>query len=203
MQIQIHQAQLERTGYQLIPVESPVFEEFLLLPVEGIVLRIGKEGLRREEEAPAAAAGVCDRFHRLRADAGDHRLDQSAGRKVLACAGLHVLGVFLQQALVDLALHIRGHGDPFFPVDHLHDPVKDRSVADFVDRALKDLAEDAALLTQLFQRLFILLFQIRTREGIHIRPAIALRDARPPSSRSGPHMPQTLEMMDDVCSGIG
>ena len=43
---------------------------------------------------------------------------------------------------------------------------------------LEDLAEDAALLAQLFQRLFILLFQIRTREGIHIRPAVALRDAR-------------------------
>jgi hypothetical protein len=74
--------------------------------------------------------------------------------KILACTRLHGFGAFLKQALIDLALHVRGYGDPFLPVDHLHDSVKDRGIADFVDHALKDLTEDVALLTQLFQRLF-------------------------------------------------
>ena len=100
----------------------------------------------------------------------------SARCEILACAGFYVFCVFLQQALIDLALHIGGHGDPFFPVDHLHDPVKDRGVADLVDRALEDLTQDAALCAELFQRIFVLFFQIRTREGVHILPCIAGRN---------------------------
>lgn len=58
VQIQIHQAQLEGRRHQFISVESLVFEKFLLLPVERIILRIGKKCLRREEKAPASAAGI-------------------------------------------------------------------------------------------------------------------------------------------------
>ena len=176
MQVKIHQAQLEGGRHQLISIESPVFQEFLLLPIERIVLRVGKKCLRREEKSPAAAAGVRNRFHRLWADAGDHRLDQRARCEILACAGFYVFCVFLQQTFIDLALHVRRHGDPFLPVDHLHDPVKDCRIADFVDRALEDLTEDSALLPQLFQRLFILFFQFRAREGVHILPCIAGRN---------------------------
>ena len=100
----------------------------------------------------------------------------SARCEILACAGFYVFCVFLQQTFIDLALHVRRHGDPFLPVDHLHNPVKDRGVADLVDRALEDLTQDAALLPQLFQRIFVLFFQIRTREGVHILPCIAGRD---------------------------
>ena len=176
VQVQIHQAQLEGRRHQLISVEGPVFQEFLLLPIESIIFGISKEQLRREEESAAATAGVRDRFHRLRADAGDHRLDQRTGREILACAGFYVFCVFLQQALIDFSLHVRRHGDPFLPVDHLHDPVKDRGIADLVDRALEDLTQDAALFAELFQRLFILFFQIRPGEGVHILPCIAGRD---------------------------
>ena len=176
MQVQIHQAQLEGGRHQLISVEGPVFQEFLLFPIERIILRVGKKCLRREEEPPAAAAGVRDRFHRLRADTGDHRLDQRAGREILARAGFYVFGVFLQQTFINLALHVRRHGDPFLPVDHLHNPVKDRGVADLVDRTLEDLAQDAALCAQLFQRLFVLFFQRCTGEGVHILPCIAGRN---------------------------
>ena len=100
----------------------------------------------------------------------------SARCEILACAGFYVFCVFLQQTFIDLALHVRRHGDPFLPVDHLHDPVKDRGVADLIDRALEDLTQDATLFAELFQRLFILFFQIRSGEGVHILPCIAGRD---------------------------
>ena len=118
-----------------------------------------------------------DRFHRLRAQAAHHRTNQRAGREILARAALDVLGVLLQKAFVDFALHVRGHGDPLLPVDHLHDAVEDSRIGDLVDGSLENLSQDAALLTQRFERVLVLLFQCSAGECVHVRPREPRRDA--------------------------
>ena len=75
-------------------------------------------------------------------------------------AAFDVLGVFLQQAFVDFALDIGGHGDPVLPVDHLDDAVQDGGVVGLVGGAFENFAQGTALLAQGFQDGFILFFQL-------------------------------------------
>ena len=58
VQIQVHQAQLERAGHQLVAIEGAVLEECLLLTIHVIASRCGQVFLCGEEEAAAAAAWV-------------------------------------------------------------------------------------------------------------------------------------------------
>ena len=130
-----------------------------------------------EKETAAAAAGVRDGFHGLRTDTAHHGPDEGPGREVLPCAAFHVLRVFLEQSLIDLALHIGGHGHPPLLVDHLHDAVQNCGAADLVHRALEYLPQDAALLPQFFQGGFVLLLQLRALESIHVCPGVPGGDA--------------------------
>ena len=177
VQVQVHQGHLEGGADQLVAVEGLVFQEELLVTGQGEVVGVGEELLGRQEEAAAAAAGVCDGLAGLGAQALDHGLDEGPGGEVLTGTGLDILGVFLEQALVDLALDIGGHGDPLFLVDHLHHPVEDGGVADLVGGLFEDLTQQTALLAQLFQGGLVLLLQLGSPEGIHILPAVAGGDA--------------------------
>ena len=58
VQIQVHQAQLECAGHQLVSIEGTVLEECLLLTIHVIASRRGQVFLCGEEEAAAAAAWV-------------------------------------------------------------------------------------------------------------------------------------------------
>ena len=125
-------------------------------------------------------------FHGLRTDTAHHGPDEGPGREVLPCAAFHVLRVFLEQSLIDLALHIGGHGHPPLLINHLHDAVQDGGVADLVYRALENLPQDAALFPQFFQSSLVLLLQLRALEGVHIRPSVSGGDAGfPPVRRLG------------------
>jgi hypothetical protein len=72
----------------------------------------------REEVHGAAArgagGGIDDGGPRLGARDFDDGIDQDAGSEVLAGAGLGVLGVPFEQALVDIALHVGAEGAPGF-----------------------------------------------------------------------------------------
>lgn len=177
VQVQVHQGHLEGGADQLVAVESFIFQEELLVTGESEIIGIGEELLGRQEEAAAAAAGVGDGLAGLRAQTLDHGLDEGPGREILARTGFDILGVFLEQTLVDLALDIGGHGHPFFLVDHLDDPVEDGGVADLVGGLLENLAQQTALLAQGFQGALVLLLQLGALQGIHILPAEALGDA--------------------------
>ena len=124
------------------------------------MLRVCQIALSSQQKAAASAAGVCDGFHGLGTDTLHHCLDQRTGREVLPGAAFDVLRVFLQQAFVDLALDIGGHGNPVFPVDHLDDAVQDGGVVDLVGGAFENFAQRAALLAQGFQDGFVLFFQL-------------------------------------------
>ena len=161
----VQDVQKAKDGQLPTPEVSALLEKLLL------------EDSEAQEEAAAAAAGICDGLAGLGAQALDHGLDEGPGGEVLTGTGLDILGVFLEQPLVDLALDIGGHGDPLFLVDHLHHPVEDGGVADLVGGLLEDLTQQTALLAQLFQGGLVLLLQLGSPEGIHILPAEALGDA--------------------------
>ena len=173
VEVEIHQGHFEGGLDQLVAEEGLVFEEFLLFPIQRIVGGIGKVFLGGEEEAAGAAAGIGDGLAGLGTEAPDHSANERTGSKVLTCAALDILGVFLEQSLVDLALDVGGHGDPLFLVDHLHHAVQDGGVADLIARLGEDLTQKAALLGQLLQGLLVLLLQLGALESIHIRPGVA------------------------------
>ena len=177
VQVQVHQSHLEGGSDQLVAVEGLVFQEQLVITGQGVVVGIGEEFLSRQEEAAAAAAGIGDGLAGFGAEALDHGLDEGPGGEVLACAGLDILCVFLEEAFVDLALDVGGHGDPLFLVDHLHHPVEDGGVADFVGGLLEYLAQQTVLLTQLFQGGLVLFFQLCAFQTVHILPGVACGDA--------------------------
>ena len=133
--------------------------------------------MRGQEEAAAAAAGVRHGIAGPGSQAAHHGSDQRTGREILARAALGVLGVLLQQALVDFALHVGGHGDPLLLVDHLHHAIEYGGVADLVGGLHEDLAKDARLPAQCVEDLLVLLLQGRAGERVHVRPAAARRDA--------------------------
>ena len=172
VQIEIHQCGFICRGNDLIAVEGAVFEKLLLLAVKRKVFR--NKAVRRKEKTAAAAARVSNGFHRFGADAAHHSADQRTRCKVLTGAAFDILGVLLQQALVDFTLDVGGHRHPVFLVDHLHDTVEDGGIIDFVGGALKDFGKDTALLAERFKDSFILFLQLRAFERIHIRPSAAL-----------------------------
>ena len=173
VEVEIHQGHFEGGLDQLVAEEGLVLEKFLLFPIQRIVGGIGKVFLGGEEEAAGAAAGIGDGLAGLGTETSDHGANERTGGKILPRAALDILGVLLEQSLVDLALDVGGHGDPLFLVDHLHHAVQDGGVADLIARLGEDLTQKAALLGQLLQGLLVLLLQLGALEGIHIRPGVA------------------------------
>lgn len=74
-----------------------------MFSVQRIVGGIGKVFLGGEEEAAGAAAGIGDGLAGLGPEAPDHGADERTWGKILTRAALDILGVFLEQSLVDLA----------------------------------------------------------------------------------------------------
>ena len=107
VQIQVHQAKLEGVRHQFIAVESLVLEEFLLLAVKRVIIRVGDEFLCGKEEPAGTATGVGNGFHGFGAEALDHGTNQRTRREILTRTALDVFCVFLEQAFVDFAFHIR------------------------------------------------------------------------------------------------
>jgi hypothetical protein len=129
-----------------------------------------------EKEAAGAASGIADRLpgpgrHDLD-DGGDER----AGGEVLAGAALHVSGVFFEQALVGVALHIGVEHRPRFLVNEVDDEAAELGrVLDLVLRLAEDGAEHPGLLSQRFENVTVVRLQLIDILGEKTRPIVALR----------------------------
>ena len=176
VEIQIHQSRFICGRYDFVAVEGFVFQKLFLLPVKGIVLRIGNERLRSEKKSSGTTTGVCDGFHRLRSDTFHHCMNQRTRGKILTCTALDIFRILLQQTFIDFTFDIGGHCHPFFVVNHLHYTVQNGGTADFITCAFEDFTENTALFAQFFQRGFILFLQFRTLEGVHVRPCVSGRN---------------------------
>ena len=84
-----------------------------LVPVHGWVMLGDDVVVGGQQEAAGAAGRVADGVVRAGAHHVHDGLDQRARREVLAGAGLHVLGVALQQGLVGVALHVGAEASQF------------------------------------------------------------------------------------------
>jgi len=119
VQEEVHGAQASDSVHDLDAPQRLVLQVRLLVAVE---LGAGRQpGVGRQQEAPGAAGRVDDHLSRLRLKAIDDRRDEGPRREVLAGPTLDVLGVALQEALVGVPLHVRGHRHPVFLADQLDD----------------------------------------------------------------------------------
>jgi hypothetical protein len=114
---EVHRGQAGDRVDDLDAADRVEAEVLALLAVE-LVLR-GDPVVGGEEEAAGAARGVDDRLARLWGDAGDDGVDQRPGGEVLAGAGLGVLSVALEEALVGVALDVGADADPLLLVDEI------------------------------------------------------------------------------------
>ena len=117
--------------------------------------------VRGKEKAAGAAGRIADRLAGLGSDGVHHRLDQRARGEVLAGAGLGVLRVLLQQALIGIALHVDAHRGPVFLVDQIDDhPPQLARVLELVLRLVEDERERAFLVAQRFERVAVVVEQL-------------------------------------------
>ena len=135
----IHQAQAARVGDDLVAMKRLVLQERLLPLVEIEVVRVGDEVVGCQKEPAGSAGRIGDVLARLGAHAFHHAADESAWREILPCARLRVLGVPLQQTLVDVPLDVGAHRDPLGVIHHVDQAVQLRRVLDLVLRLGENL----------------------------------------------------------------
>jgi len=141
VEVEVHDAEAGHAVDDVGAMEGLVAQEALLVPIQRVVP--GEVLICGQEKAAGAAGRVADGHARLRAHDLDHGLDEGAGGKVLARAALDVFGVFLEQALVDLALDVYVQADPGLVVDELDEPPELGRVLDAVLGFAEDDAQHA------------------------------------------------------------
>ena len=114
----------------------------------------------------------------------DDGLDERARREVLPGPALGVLGVLLEQALVDLALDVHVEPVPHLGVDEADEAVQLGRVLDLVLRLAEDGAEQAVLLAERRERLAVVRLEGLALARGEVGPAVALGDGRPSAADS-------------------
>jgi len=76
--------------------------------------------MSRQKEATCSAGRIADALSRPGPDRLDNGPDERPGGEILSCAALHILGVLLQEALVDGPLDIHIQAQLGLAVDQLH-----------------------------------------------------------------------------------
>jgi hypothetical protein len=177
VQEEVHRAQAGDRVDDLDAAHRVEAEVLALLAVE-LVLR-GDPVVGGEEEAAGAAGGVDDRLAGLRGDAGDDGVDERARGEVLAGAGLGVLRVPLEEALVGVALDVGADADPLLLVDEVGDQALELGrVLDLVLGLAEDDAEEAVLLAQVLEGGAVVALQVGAVALDEARPVVALGDRR-------------------------
>ena len=172
MQKQVHQAQAPGVSDDLVALKRLVLEKLLLLTVEREVGAVGDEVVRAQKEPAGAARGVGDALARLGPQALDHGADQGARREVLARPGLGVLGVLLQQPLVDVALDVGTERDPIGVVHHVDEAVELRRILNLVLRFGEDLPQHAPPRAELAQQRDVVSFKLRAPLRLQALPVV-------------------------------
>ena len=118
--------------------------------------------------APLAGLG----FHQA-----GHHINEDTGGKVLACAGLLLVGVFLQQTFVQVAQPFFPGGVPVQAVDGRDDLFQVFGLVNVGSGALVDFPHPSgAVFAQMGQQLFIELLQLNAAFGGELVPAVGGRN---------------------------
>ncbi len=83
---------------------------------------------------------------------------------------LTILGVLLQQPLVNLAFDVDVQPDPRLPVDQLHQPFQLGGVLDLVLRLAEDDRDQPRAQPQCVEDLAVVTFQLVTRTAVYLVP---------------------------------
>ena len=135
-----------------------VSEKLFLYPVE-LIASGGQIVVGCQKETAGAARRIADGLHRFRSHHFHNGLDQRARGEVLTRAAFGVLGVFLQQALVDVSLHIGIQAAPRLIVDELNDSFEFGGVLNLVLGFSEDDAQRAALPAQFVKDVAVVGFE--------------------------------------------
>ena len=172
VQEQVHQTQAPGVGDDFVAMKRLVLERLLLLTVEREVGVVGDEVVGAQKEPAGAARGVGDALARLGPHALDHGADQGTRREVLARPGFGVLGVLLQQPLVDVALDVGTERDPIGVVHHVNEAVELRRILNLVLRLGEDLPQHAPPRTELAQQRDVMSFKLRAPLRLQTLPVV-------------------------------
>ena len=173
VEVEVHRGERDDERRDVVAAEGLVLQELLLPAVGGLSLHVVEGG---EEEAARAAGGVADGLGDLRVDDVHHRLDERARREILAGAGLLVLSVLLEDALVDGALGVDLEGEPVLGVDEGDDLGEVGGLGDRVLGLGEDGADEAVLARELLERLLVAGEEVEAGEVDEAGPAAVLRD---------------------------
>ena len=120
VQVQVHNTHPRRAVDDLPAVQRAVLQVVLLALVHLNIFLLDVV-VGGQQESAGAAGGIADGHIRPRTHHLHDRLDERARREVLPRAGLHVLGVALQQRLVGVALHVGAEAHPVLAIYQLFD----------------------------------------------------------------------------------
>jgi hypothetical protein len=175
VQHHVHGAHARRALHQLVAGEGLFLQVLELLARQALVVA-GDVVVRGEQKAARATGRVGDALAGLRGNAIHHGLDECARREVLARAALGVLRVFLQQALIGIALYVGAQNRPGFGANQIHDHAAQLGrVLKLVLRLAKNQAQRAFFLAQLFQRVAVVVKQLVAVLGQQRGPGVGSR----------------------------
>ena len=172
VQVEIHDAKAGGVVYNFPAVQGVLTQVQPLVTVELVVL--ADRFIRCQEEAAGAASRVANGVAGLGLHHIDHRLDERAGREVLARAGFDVLGVLFQQPFVDVGLDVHIEAVPVFAVDEADEALELGRVLNAVLRLAEDGGDEAAPLAQFGQNLAIVAFQLVAVQVDQAGPTISV-----------------------------
>ena len=121
VQIEVHDAEPGGRGHDLPAPHEVLPQMALLVGIQGASVLADHIFVGGQEETAGPAGGIANGVVRPRLHAVHDGLDQFSGREVLARALRRLLGRLGQQALVDVAFHVRVHGHPVFGIDQVDD----------------------------------------------------------------------------------
>ena len=125
MQHQIHQRQAVRVLHMLHAIEGAPVELLLLLLIQLADLVVLADPVqRRNREAAGARRRILDHILDRGLHHGHHRINQRPWREILAGAGFLLLGILLQQPLIQIAQSLLAGAVPIQLVELAHQLVE-------------------------------------------------------------------------------
>ena len=141
-----------------------------IVKIIGVLLDIPVGG---NHKAESAAGGVVAPLSGLGLHQPGHHINENARGKVLARAGLFLVGVLLQQPFIQVAQPLFPGGVPVQAINGGDDLFQILGLVDVCSRALVDLPHPAgAVFAQMGQQLFVELLQLDAAFGSKLVPAV-------------------------------
>ena len=181
VQVEIHDAQPCGRRNQLPSAHELLAQMFLLVRIELSAEVARHVVVRGEQKAAGTACRIANRIVRFRLHDIDGSLDQLPRSEILTRALRRFRRAFREQAFVDVALDVGLERHPSLGLDEVDDQALQGGWVLYVlARFLEDLAQHAALFSQLLEHVTVMHFEIVTVLRQEASPAELHRNDRRP-----------------------